>query len=96
MFRITLASLSLAAGVLAAGPAFAAPIGVQVGDLDLSSKAGKQELGRRIDRAAQAYCTGQHDTGSNLISQSCQAAVKAEIQDKLATRAAANHVADVR
>ncbi|MBU6266856.1 MAG: UrcA family protein [Sphingomonadales bacterium] len=97
MFRTTLASLSLAAAVLAATPALAAPVGVEVTDLDLSSKAGKQELARRIDRAAQTYCVGQTDTGSISTSQSCKEAVREELRQKLAGRiTAANRMASAR
>ncbi|MDE2405291.1 MAG: UrcA family protein [Sphingomonadales bacterium] len=90
-------ALAFAGGVLSANPAEAAsaaatgaaPIAVDVAGLDLASKAGKAELAHRIDRAAEAWCAGRHDTGSNLTSRSCKAAVAEEVTEKLAARRSA-------
>lgn len=98
MFKLAAAlrPLSLAAAVLAASPVLAAPIGVEINDLDLNSKAGKSELSHRIDKAAEAFCLGQRDTGSILTAPSCKAAVKEEITQKLAARISAARMAAAR
>jgi UrcA family protein len=66
-------SLILAAACLSA-PAFAGTASVAWKDLDLSSDAGKTELNRRIDAAAQAVCTHDPKTGTMISrkgSSSC-------------------------
>jgi len=87
------AALSLAAAVLAATPALAAPAQLDYSDLDLSTKAGQKELSSRIDKAATRFCVGETITGSIGVSPACRAAVREELRQKVAARAAGNRLA---
>ena len=74
MFKTTLA-LAVAGATLIAAPVMAEEqrrtVGVDYGDLDLSTAEGAAELDRRIDRAAREACgLDERPTGSNMSSRS--------------------------
>jgi UrcA family protein len=54
---------------------------VRIADLDLASAPGKAALAQRTHRAADAFC-GDHRQLS--VRAACEAAVRHEVQDKLA------------
>ena len=74
--------LAIASAVLAAAPAFAGPVALNLAGLDTSTPAGKAELARRIHRAADTYCRDQQVTGSRLASPECVSAVEQELKEK--------------
>ncbi len=85
--------LALAGVALAAAPATAQQhetrtTGVSYDDLDLSSEEGRDELDRRIDRAAKEVCgMGERQTGSNMSSResrSCYRDAKRQLNDHFA------------
>ncbi|HEY9216926.1 MAG TPA: UrcA family protein [Phenylobacterium sp.] len=77
---LCLAALPL---VAIAGIAQAAPASVVIRDLDMSSAQGQAQFNSRVDRAAQQFCKDRV-TGTRTTSVSCIAAVRAEMNDKLA------------
>lgn len=91
MFKISNTIAGLATLALAAVPMFAigsaahaAPVAVQVADLNLTSPEGAKELNRRIDIAAASFCADQKPvTGTRLSNGSCKKAVREEISMKL-------------
>ena len=80
----TLALAALPIAALATG-AEAAPVAVKVGDLNLNSDAGLTAFHQRADWAAKSFCRDATRPGTRLsAARACQAAVKAEIGEKLA------------
>jgi UrcA family protein len=64
-----------------AGAAHAAPIGVQVSDLNLNTGSGQRALEQRTQVAAQTYCHSRQ--AEHVIdSRACVAGVQAEVLEK--------------
>lgn len=85
----TAAALFAAAIGMVPAAAMAADTAVRVGDLDLSSDAGRAELSARVDRAARAVCSSKISTGTilrNRISQECLTDARRSIEQQLARR----------
>jgi len=89
-----------AACMMAAPPAFAADAKLGWSDLDLTTAAGKAELDRRIDAAAQQVCAPEAVTGSRIAprspSASCLADAHQAIAEQVAARMDHNRVAASR
>jgi len=66
-----------------AGAAHAAPVGVQVGDLNLNTVSGQRVLEQRTQIAAQAFCNQQSPTHV-VDRRACRAGVEAEVIEKAA------------
>jgi UrcA family protein len=66
-----------------AGAAHAAPVGIQVGDLNLNSASGQRTLEQRAQLAAQTFC---HSRQSDHVidSRACVVGVQAEVVEKAA------------
>jgi UrcA family protein len=82
-----LATLALAALPIAAltTTAYAAPAAVKASDLNLNTAAGMATFQQRAHWVAKEFCRDAARAGSKIdASAECRAAVKAEIQDKLA------------
>ena len=82
---ISAATLALAGlPILAlAGAAHAAPVSVQVGDLNLNSATGQRVLEERTQIAAQTFC--HRSQSSHVVdSRACVAGVQAEVVEKAA------------
>ena len=91
--RIQSTILALAAAALAV-PAIAAEdsgsaVVVSYGDLDLASKAGQEELDRRLERAARSVCGLDADrTGTRLPSadaRRCYREARADLDKQFAS-----------
>ena len=81
-----IATLALAVLPMAAlsTQAYAAPVAVQVADLNLDTEAGMAAFQQRADAAAQAFCR-DHAPGQVLARQAaCIHVVRAEVGEKLA------------
>lgn len=84
------AALALgAAGLPAlAGAQESARIEIRHADLDLSTAAGRDELDRRIDSAAQRLCCNDAATGTRVVDRAaireCVASVRRQVQGRLA------------
>ena len=78
-----IATLALATiPMLAMGTAaHAAPVTVQVADLNLASAEGAREFNRRVEAAADRFCGSQMRLG---VTTACKAAVRTEVSEKLA------------
>jgi UrcA family protein len=79
-----------AAAALAAGTAQAAPRTrmVNIGDLDLSTKAGQSKFNRRVERAAQDVCSVDF-TGSirdHVASRDCRRTARADAQAQVSLK----------
>lgn len=87
------ATLALAALPIAAiaTTVHAAPVTIQISDLDLNSTAGQAVFQQRAETAAAAFCkVEQHRAGLMRVADgACRAAVKVEAQEKLAVAQAA-------
>ena len=79
MIKLTAAIIALAA---TASVAQAAPIAIQVGDLDLGTTKGMVTYNHRVDTAARQFCN--NGLGPIVRNVACEKAVKAEAGDKLA------------
>ena len=80
------AMIALAAIPLAAAPAaaLAAPATIVVRDIDLNSDKGLATFEQRADAATRMVCKQAYTGGYRVQNdRACQAAVKAEIADKL-------------
>jgi UrcA family protein len=84
MRKLTL-TLTIAALGLAATPALAGDARIAWNDLDLTTPAGKAELGRRVDAAARKLCIRNSVTGS-LIGRAPSKACLAEAHELIRTR----------
>lgn len=80
--KTLLTTLAVAAFAVAA-PAVAQNARLGFSDLDVSTPAGRAELGTRIDNAARQFCTGQRTTGSRMVSRECVEDATTEIVEKL-------------
>lgn len=61
---------------------------VRIGDLDLSTEAGRAELSRRVDIAASKVCRPEAITGSHIAHRSQIDQCKAELQRQVESRVA--------
>jgi UrcA family protein len=83
-----LAAAALGAAAVFAAPAAAETVGVKYADLDLSTKAGQDQLERRIDSAARAACgmdeirTGRFTTST--AQRQCYRQTKASVHEQVA------------
>ena len=82
-------SLALAAACLAGTPALAGDAKLVWNDLDLTTPAGKAELDRRIDAAAQRVCAPEAVTGSRITRRSAAASCLDEARSTIAAQVAA-------
>lgn len=85
----TATALFAAAISIVPAAAMAADAAVRVGDLDLSSDAGRAELSARVDRAAHAVCSSRISTGTILrsrVSQECLTDARRSIEQQIARR----------
>lgn len=89
-------AFTLAAACLAATPALAADAKLTWKDLDLTSEAGKAELDRRIDAAAQQVCAPQAVTGSRIVARTPAPACLAEAREQMTAQIAARTERDRR
>ncbi|MFA7585292.1 MAG: UrcA family protein [Novosphingobium sp.] len=84
---LTLSTIALAPAAIAASEGTAE---VRIGDLDLTSAAGKAELASRVDAVAQRLCRTDPATGSLIrdraASRACVANVQRQIETRLALR----------
>lgn len=87
MFKISNTVASAATLALAALPmlalsttAYAAPVTVQVADLDLASTDGARELDRRVNRAANKFCA---DSIGLSVRAACMDGVRDEVSEKV-------------
>ena len=83
-----LAAAAMAAAALSLAPAaFADTAQVRHADLDLATAAGRAELNRRIDKAAQRVCAEAPRTGSRIVNRAemreCIAYVRGQVQARL-------------
>ncbi len=89
-FTKAIAALA-AASALAASPLMAQDSSFQINDLDLSSKAGQEELEIRIERAVQRSCKQLAATGSRIPNRrefdSCRTEVRQLIKAQIAAKA---------
>jgi len=78
-----IATLALAAvPMFALGTvAYAAPVTVQVADLNLGSSEGALELDRRVNAAANSFCADERVLS---VKVSCKEAIRAEAFEKIA------------
>lgn len=77
MNRTAIAIAALSGALLAAQPLMAASVEVHYDDLDLSTNEGRQELDRRIDRAAEEACGADESTvGSRIRSRETRQCIK--------------------
>ncbi len=81
-----LATLALAALPMAAlsTNAHAAPVAVQVADLNLNSEAGLAAFHQRAEAAAQAYCLTKAPAHALATQAACIKGVRTEAIEKLA------------
>lgn len=84
----SLAMLALAALPIASLPAsaLAAPARVKIADINLLTPEGMQAFNKRADYAARNFCRDEMDLG---MAAKCRVAVKAELNEKVATIRAA-------
>jgi UrcA family protein len=86
---LILAALS-ASALMAASPALAGAAALRIGDLDLTSEAGKAELARRIDVAVREACPEETVTGTRLADRSsrdeCVSEARKQIEAFVARR----------
>jgi UrcA family protein len=84
-----LAALS-AAALIPASPAYAGAAALRIGDLDLTSEAGKAELERRISTAVRQACPEETSTGTRISDRAsqeqCEADARKQIEAHLARR----------
>jgi UrcA family protein len=89
MKRSLTAIAALTGALLAAQPAIAASVEVQYDDLDLATAEGKQELDRRIDKAAENVCdVNEASVGTRVRTREtrdCIKQAKRQIADQLAS-----------
>ena len=72
-----------AATLALAGAAHAAPVGIQVGDLNLNSASGQRTLDERAQIAAQTFCHSKQ--AQHVVdSRACIVGVQAEVVEKAA------------
>ena len=84
-----IASAALSITAIANSPAIAASNAeVRIGDLDLSTEAGRAELSRRVDIAASKVCRPEAITGSHIAHRSQIEQCKAELQRQIESRVA--------
>jgi len=85
---IMAAAAALGAAAVFVAPAAAETVGIKYTDLDLSTKAGQQELDRRIDSAARAACNmDEVQTGRltpSTAQRECYKETKASVHDRIA------------
>lgn len=78
------------ASALAASPLMAQNSSFQIDDLDLSSKAGQDELEVRIERAVQRSCKQEAATGSRIPNRrefnNCRTEVRQLIKAQIAAK----------
>ena len=88
-------SLALAAALALALPTVPAvaksgSVSVDTSDLDLSTAMGKEQLERRIDKAARAFCGADQPVTGTLLKSSktgtCVASIKRDMRKKVAAR----------
>lgn len=88
-------SLALAAALALALPTVPAvaksgSVSVDTSDLDLSTAKGKEQLERRIDKAARAFCGADQPVTGTLLKSSktgtCVASIKRDMRKKVAAR----------
>jgi UrcA family protein len=82
---------ALAASLLASSlPASAQAAALRIGDLDLTSEAGKAELARRVELAVRQACPGEEVTGTRMgnkgAQQACEAEARGQIEAHVARR----------
>ena len=84
----SVAMLALAALPIASLPAsaLAAPASVKIADINLLTPEGMQTFDKRATYAARDFCRDEKDLG---VAMKCRAAVKAELNDKVAVIRAA-------
>ena len=87
------AAFAFAGAVLASSPASASSTRLNLAGIDLNTPAGKAELAKRVHITAKGYCRDQIATGTHLMSNDCVAAVEQELNEKIASRAAATRMA---
>ncbi len=81
-FSAALAALGAATIVLAPA-AHAGAAALRIGDLDLTSEAGKSELARRIDAAVLEACPAETVTGSRIANRSARDACIADARKQI-------------
>jgi UrcA family protein len=81
-------SFALAAACLAASPVLAADAKLVLRDLDLASDAGRAELDRRIEAAAQQVCAPEAVTGSRIAARKPSRSCLAEARDVMTAQIA--------
>lgn len=90
MQRITPLIAAAVGALLIAQPAIAASVAVEYHDLDLSTKQGRQELDRRLLRAARAVCrTDAIQTGSivrSSVDRECVKQALAQSREQVAAQ----------
>jgi UrcA family protein len=88
MNRSIMAIAALSGALLAVQPVLAASVEVQYGDLDLTSEAGRNELDKRIDRAAELACEADvKAVGSRITTREardCIKQAKQQIEQRIA------------
>ncbi|QDH72139.1 heavy metal-associated domain-containing protein [Brevundimonas sp. M20] len=90
----TLASLTAALSLLAAGSASAQEARIQWADLNLASSAGAAALDQRIEVAARDLCRTARRPGSRLSDRDfCEAAVRREALRQLPGAAQVDYAA---
>ena len=85
---LALAALPMAALATAAA---AAPVSIQVRDIDLNTASGQAAFHVRAEQAAEAFCKAERAPASRLrvAEDTCKDAVKAEVAEKFALAQAA-------
>lgn len=83
MFKTVIAAAALTVALAGAAQA---QVSVKVADLDLSKAAGAAKLEQRIARAGRAVCNTERAAWSR--APECRAAVRAEVQSRLASNGA--------
>ena len=77
MKRSAIAIAALTGALLAAQPVIAASAEVRHDDLDLTTKEGREELDRRVDKAAEEACDANESTvGSRIRSRETRECIK--------------------
>ncbi len=90
-FSKALTALAAASAIALSSPLIAQNASFQIDDLDLSSKAGQDELELRIERAVQRSCKQLATTGSRIPNRrefdSCNIEVRQLIKAQMAAKA---------
>ena len=90
-FSKAIAAIAALSALAASPPLMAQNSSFQINDLDLSSKAGQEELEIRIERAVQRSCKQDATTGSRIPNRrefdSCRTEVRQLIKAQIAAKA---------